>query len=40
MKIRMMLAALVVLLVTNGSSCFNDEFVVAVNLPINAEFDF
>jgi hypothetical protein len=38
MKIRMMLAALVVLLVTNGSSCFNDEFVVAVNLPINAEF--
>jgi hypothetical protein len=34
----MILAVLVVFLVTNGSSCFHDDFVVAVNLPISACF--
>jgi hypothetical protein len=36
MKMKLVLAALLVVLVTTGSTCINDSILVAVNLPISA----
>src|SRR5512140_310408 len=36
MKIKLVLAALLILLLNTGSSCINDSILVAVNLPISA----
>jgi hypothetical protein len=36
MKIKLVLAALLIMLLNTGSSCINDSILVAVNLPISA----
>ncbi len=38
MKIKLVLAALLILLLNTGSSCVNDSILVAVNLPISAQW--
>jgi hypothetical protein len=38
MKIRLVLAALLILLLNTGSSCINDSILVAVNLPISGTY--
>ena len=38
MKIKIVLAALLIVLINTGSSCINDSILVAVNLPISASW--
>ncbi len=38
MKIKLVLAALLILLLNTGSSCINDSILVAVNLPISSQW--